>query len=180
MAYTIEEHKHRFSAWAAGTASRVKNCRFTVEQAKKILEKAGLKQVLLDGPERLPSPQDIDTYHKKWRESVIEAAKEFKLNFTHGVAAKLINMYLKSAFICGGYHEHDNVKSLHPPIDKVLLDALSQSKEAVSYKAAWSAARKIRWSKLNSQEYENVIRNIRAFMADQALWKVEKYWQGHQ
>ena len=28
------------------------------------------------------------------------------LTFTHGVAAKLINCYLKSRFVCGGYHAH--------------------------------------------------------------------------
>jgi hypothetical protein len=37
MIYSIEEHKHRFAAWAASRAANVNKCRFRVEQGKKIL-----------------------------------------------------------------------------------------------------------------------------------------------
>ena len=37
MPYSIELHKHRFAAWAAGRAVNVNGCRFTVEQGKKYL-----------------------------------------------------------------------------------------------------------------------------------------------
>jgi hypothetical protein len=40
------------------------------------------------------------------------------------VAAKLINVYLKAVFVCGGQHSNKRVKSLHPPIDSQLLDEL--------------------------------------------------------
>jgi hypothetical protein len=88
--YTIEEHKHRFSAWAAGRAANVNGCRFSVEQAKTILEAAGLNHLLAD-PNNLPLPQDIDACHRKWRNSVITAARNLGLIFTHGVAAKLLS-----------------------------------------------------------------------------------------
>lgn len=39
MSYSIEEHKHRFAAWAAGRAATVNGCRFKVEDGKKILER---------------------------------------------------------------------------------------------------------------------------------------------
>ena len=45
MSYSIEEHKHRFAAWAAVRAANVNGCRFTVEQGKDILEKAGMNRV---------------------------------------------------------------------------------------------------------------------------------------
>lgn len=122
--YTIEEHKHRFSAWAAGRAANVNGCRFSVEQAKEILETAGLNQLLAD-PNNLPLPQDTDARHREWRNSVITAARNLGLTFTHGVAAKLINIYLKAGFVCGGHHAHANVQALHPPIDSVILDELS-------------------------------------------------------
>ena len=121
MDYTIEEHRHRFAAWAAGRAANVSTCRFKVEQGKAILEAAGMDQ-LLAGPDRLPLPQDTDAIHREWRLKVIAAAKELGLAFTHGVAAKLINIYLKAGFVCGGHHDDDRVRSLHPPIDSVLLD----------------------------------------------------------
>jgi hypothetical protein len=47
-----------------------------------------------------------------------------RLRFTHGIAAKLVNVYLKSVFVCGGRHDHPRVRALHPPIDSLLLDAL--------------------------------------------------------
>ena len=99
MPYTIEEHKHRFAAWAAGRAASVNGCRFSVEQAKTILETAGMNQ-LLANPSNLPLPQDTDKSHREWRKEVTVAADKYGLNFTHGVAAKLINIYLKSGFVC--------------------------------------------------------------------------------
>lgn len=46
--YTIDEHRHRFAAWAASRAASVINCRFSVEQGKKILEVAGIRHLISD------------------------------------------------------------------------------------------------------------------------------------
>ena len=40
MQYTIEEHKHRFAAWAAGRGANVNGCRFSVLKGKNVLEAA--------------------------------------------------------------------------------------------------------------------------------------------
>ena len=179
MPYSIEEHKHRFAAWAAGRAANVNGCRFTVEQGKDILEKAGMNSVAksLDG---LPEPIDFDKEHEKWRNNVIKAAKDHELNFTHGVAAKLINIYLKSIFVCGNNHDNKKIKVIHPPIDSVLLDALY--KQNVSgKKSEWQAARKARWSKLTSNQYQAVINAIKSTIPkDKGLWEIEEFWQGYQ
>jgi hypothetical protein len=111
MSYSIAEHKHRFAAWAAGRAATVSGCRFTVQQAKRILEAAGLNN-LVDDVQKLPSPEQIDTSHRKWRNTVMAAAKAEGLLFTHGVAAKLINVYLKACFVCGGVHTDARVRPL--------------------------------------------------------------------
>ena len=177
--YTIEEHKHRFSAWAAGRAASVNGCRFSVEQAKIILETARLNK-LLATPDNLPEPQNIDTRHRVWRNNVIAAAKKkYGLNFTHGVAAKLINIYLKAGFVCGGHHADARVRALHPPIDSVLLDELS-AQDVGGFRLAWNEARRIRWSHFDSAQYEAVMNRIRTSMPNQALWEVEQYWRGHQ
>src|SRR5271167_3585902 len=102
MVYSIHEHKHRFSAWAASRAASVKNCRFSVENGKEIIECAGLQQLLV-GPEFLPEPQKVDATHFDWRVAIISAAKGKRLKFSHGVAAKLINVYLKAGVVCGGH-----------------------------------------------------------------------------
>jgi hypothetical protein len=176
VSYAIEEHKHRFSAWAAGRAASVKGCRFSVEEAKAILEAAHLNQ-LLSTPDNLPPPQETDNTHREWRINVITAAQAHGLIFTHGVAAKLVNIYLKAGFVCGGHHAHDRVHALHPPIDSVLLGELS-AQNFGGLQRAWKEARRICWSNFNSEQYETVINNIRASMPNQALWEVEQYWRG--
>jgi hypothetical protein len=125
MLYTIEEHKHRFAAWAASSAASVnKNCRFSVEDGKRILEAAGMNR-LLESLDRLPPPQNVDAEHRRWRDAVITAARTHETAFTHGLAAKLINIYLKAGFVCGGHHLNASVQALHPPIDRQLLREFS-------------------------------------------------------
>jgi len=46
MEYSIDEHKHRFAAWAAGRAASVIGCRFPVEEGKAILEKAEMNRLI--------------------------------------------------------------------------------------------------------------------------------------
>jgi hypothetical protein len=180
VSYSIEEHKHRFAAWAAGRAATVKGCRFKVEDGEKILESSGMKQVA-KSIDNLPLPNDFDASHRAWREQVINAAKQqLNLEFTHGVAAKLINIYLKSVYVCGENHADPKVRAIHPPIDSVLLDDLYKQ-DIGSQKAEWQKARKARWSKLTSNQYENVIAAVqRAIPANQGLWQIEEYWQGFQ
>jgi hypothetical protein len=123
VSYSIEAHKHRFSAWAAGRAATVNGCRFKVKAAKNILENSGMKEVAKN-IDNLPQPEDFDVFHQCWRENVIGAAKFLGLVFTHGVAAKLINIYLKSVYVCGENHAEQKVRVIHPPINSVLLDDL--------------------------------------------------------
>ncbi len=179
MPYSIEEHKHRFATWAAGRAANVNGCRFTVKQGKQILETANLNEVARS-IDNLPQPNNFDTQHREWRNSIIQAAQQLQLPFTHGVAAKLINIYLKSIFVCSGSHEDPRVKAIHPPIDSVLLDALYNQNIGGRFNE-WQSARRARWSKLNSEQYENVICAIRQTIpVGNGLWKIEKHWQGFQ
>ena len=179
MAYTIRNHKHRFSAWAASRAASVKNCRFNVETGKEIIEACHL-QNFVDNPNALPEPQQLDTQHRQWRESIVKAGQKFELNISHGIAAKLINMYFKSALVCGGYHEDIRVKALHPPIDSLILDSLIENNVG-GYKKEWRKFAKIRWSKLNCQEYEELIFKLRScFGINNGFWQVESHWQGYR
>jgi hypothetical protein len=179
MDYSIHEHKHRFSAWAASRAASVNGCRFAVKQGKAILEDAGLNP-LLTGPAQLPDPQNFDTTHRKWRTAVVEAARDQGLAFTHGIAAKLINVYLKAGFVCGGHDKDPRVQALHPPIDGLLLDELYWN-DVGGLRRKWSEARMIRWSNFTSEQYEDVIASIRSALGGNVpLWLVEQYWRGFQ
>ena len=174
--YTIDIHRHRFAAWAAGRAASVKACRITVEKARNLIERAELDK-LLKGPDSLPSPSDIDEDHTNWRMAIRDNAQRHydNLPVTHGIAAKLINVYLKAAFVCGGHHEHEHVCALHPPIDSLLLSKMSDEK--IDGRKDWG---KVPWSSLDSSQYQELVGAIRQAAAGRALWKIEEYWIGYR
>ena len=178
--YTIEEHRHREAAWAASrSASASKLCRFRVEAGTAILVASGFSADLAR-PEQLPTPAAVDGTHQDWRERVIqEAAKMGIMTFTHGVAAKLINCYLKARFVCGGHHHHPSVQSLHPPIDALLLKALA-AENIGEFRRDWRRLHEAAWSKFTSEQYQETIDLIRLSIPGRPLWEIEQYWVGHQ
>lgn len=180
MAYTIEDHKHRLAAWAASrAASASKGHRFKVCQGIDILEACGFTPGL-SRPRLLPISAEMDHAHEQWRQAIIEAAEGHGLEFTHGVAAKLINSYLKVRFVCGGFEADPRVKSLHPPIDRVLLEELAKSNFG-GFKEQWKMFCQEGWSNFGSDTYETVIDCIRdSLPSGEALWKIEEHWKGHQ
>jgi len=178
LPYNIRQHQHLFAAWAASRAASVKGCRFKVRHGREILESSGFTPSFCQ-PDQLPAPAETDARHRQWRNLVIAAAKALGLSFTHGVAAKLINVYLKSRFVCGGHHEHERVHHLHPPIDDELLKALIQQNVGGQVKG-WRDARRWRWSKFTSDQYEQVIALIRYCLNGQPLWQIEEHWKGNQ
>jgi hypothetical protein len=177
-AYQIEMHSHLFAAWAASRAASVNGCRFSVENGRDILEGCGFV-ASLSLPKQLPVVSDIDGVHRIWRRSACSLAKKKGLNFSDGIAAKLINCYLKCRFVCGGHHRHPRVAALHPPIDKLLLEDIGKKYAGCFGKECRRASRK-GWSKLNSDEYENLISLIRDHLGGEPLWKIEKHWKGSQ
>ena len=149
-----------------------------MEQGRVLLESIGLGPAL-DDPEKLPAPNLVDTIHREWRQGIIHQAMNLAIPMTHGVAAKLINVYLKSRFVCGGYSKDFRVQALHPPIDGLLLASLAKDNFG-GLGQLWTAARKARWSKFDSGTYEKVIAGIRSSMNGEPFWKIEQYWKGYQ
>ncbi len=180
MPYTIEEHSHRFAAWAASSAaSASKLCRFTVHEGVTILEACGF-DAAFSSPDQLPLAAALDAQHREWREDVIAAAVNQRREFTHGVAAKLINCYLKVRFVCGGHSADSRVQALHPPIDELLLKQLA-ALNLGGHARRWRTFRYARWSKFDSATYEEVIALIRdSLPPNEPLWKIEEYWDGYQ
>ena len=172
--YTIEDHQHRFAAWAASRAASFGSCHFKVKQGRAILEKCGFAD--LSFPEQLPEPDHIDDQHRRWRAAIIQASAAHELSFTHGIAAKLINVYLKSRFVCGGHHAHERVRNLHPPIDGELLKALAKL-NAGGHGKRWCEHP---WTQLDSAQYEQLIGFIRGTLRGEPLWKIEEHWKGNR
>lgn len=110
---------------------------------------------------------------------VIRGADQRRLTMTHGVAAKIINLYLKARFVCGGYHAHERVQALHPPIDSLLLKHLSELNVG-GYAESWKQTARKRWSKFESEDYEQVVALIRESLRGAPLWMIEEHWRGNR
>ncbi|MEQ1828940.1 MAG: hypothetical protein ABL921_23460 [Pirellula sp.] len=168
--YTIEKHQHLYAAWAACRGASVLGCRFKVHQGRLMLESCGFVPSLVL-PGQLPEISCMDVRHRQWRVAMIQDAGElFSLKMTHGVAAKLINLYLKCRFVCGGHHAHVRVSQLHPPIDSVMLKALVESNVG-GFRSEWKRLQNLRWSKFTSDQYEHAIALIRQSLTGEPLWK---------
>lgn len=143
-----------------------------------MLEQSGFTAILAT-PEDLPTPGDLARAHREWRCQVVAAGAECGYEISHGIAAKLINVYLKVRFVCGGHHAHERVHALHPPIDSLLLESLYKLNVG-GLRAEWAAPRAWRWSKFTSENYECVIDLIKHAVGDAPLWSIEEHWVGHR
>jgi hypothetical protein len=181
--YDIIEHVHRFSAWAASrAASAARGRKFRVVDGKAMIEAAGLRNFLA-GPHTLPEPAKIDAEHQAWRKAVIDEAGRRSLSavITDGVAAKLINIYLKAGLVTVGNCNDHRVGALHPPIDSVLLRTLAVRERNEERASFWYRMHGIGWSNFDSPRYEEVINKIRERLGpERPLWMIEEHFQGYR
>ena len=170
--YDIKEHTHRFAAWAASRAASVKDFRFSVAKGKSWIEAVdGLRDCVCD-PSNLPDPKEFDETHRKWRERIIQVSHR---PMKHGVAAKLVNIYLKVAVVQCSFVNLPKVKAVHPPIDSVLLSQLRR------IDSGFLRRRSLIWTQFGSKKKKKVIKGIQDLLGEgEALWKIEKYWRGHR
>lgn len=190
MSYDEAEHRKRFASWCASTAaSRSPKCRFTVREGFQIVESSGLAG-WAHGWASLPDHEEFDARHREMREWTISAATKIlgkNHGFTHGVAAKLINCFLKALYGTATSVDLNEAQikkrnALHPPIDRLLMDGLlAQGKcEAISSRReTWQlvVAPAKGWSSLSSKEYEKVVLAIKE-VTEGELWRIEQYWPG--
>lgn len=170
---------HQFAAWAASTAASASpKCRFSVADGVGILEAIGFGPGYAR-PDKLPAPVSFDKCHRRWRERGIREAKKRGITMSHGVAAKLINVYLKSRFTCGGHANHPKVKAIHPPVDSILLRTLAD-KNYGGLGPTWRKLNSMRWSKFDSDTYQLAIDCIKSIQNPEPLWAVELHWNGFE
>lgn len=187
----MAEHRHRFAGWcAASAAASSTKCRFSVHNGVRLIEKVELKEIA-ESWDALPAPDVFDTAHREWRDSMVMQAPSLigrgkGRAFTHGVAAKLINCYLKPIFVTGIVSDQQSLSprhlsklnAIHPPIDRLLLAVLIR-KDYGGKKSEWKDAQRVGWSAFSSEEYEQVIRAVQQSTPD-GLWRIEECWEGYQ
>jgi hypothetical protein len=174
-AYGIDLHIHRFAAWAASTAARTKSSRFSVEIGVRILEAA--VPGVSTGAKAWPDPGCMDEFHRELRNSVIAEAARHGFEFSHGIAAKLINMYMKAALLSRENCKEPLAAALHPPIDSEMLNAIARLQSAD--KALWRRLNTVCWTNFSSSDYEAAIDGLRRLLGpNEPLWLAEQYWGG--
>lgn len=171
--YNLNEHKFVYASWAASRAAMTSPVlRFKVEDGQRILK--SIKDL------KLPQTQkEFDLFHRENRLLIISEAKKLGLTFTHGIAAKIMNVYYKSIYVCDLSTNEVLRGIIHPPIDSLLLLSLYK-KDSGGIGERFKESNNQRWSKFNSDQYEYVIENVKFIMDGRPLWMVEEFWVGHQ
>lgn len=187
--FEAAEHRFRFAAWSAATAARAsKNCRFAVSDGFKLLKLIELDK-LASGIESLPSASGFDEMHHNWCSELVRIApknlsKPPMKKFSYGVAAKLVNCYLKPLFMehlleCSESDVRSKVNAIHPPIDSILLRNLGQCDPDPERAKQWRRWNSTGWSNFEPETCFPVIERIREVTSGE-LWRIEAFWAGHQ
>ncbi|TFW53487.1 hypothetical protein CT676_41525 [Bradyrhizobium sp. MOS001] len=132
--------------------------------------------------------EDFDCRHRIWRERLVAAAPEAigsgeRRRFTPGVAAKLINCYLKPLYVTGVTDDLSAERTLlrdaiHPPIDRILLQTLAEQNVGSSGRE-WRRFAGIGWSNFTHEQYEAVIEAVKR-VTHGRLWTIEEHWGGYR
>ncbi|MCB1582564.1 MAG: hypothetical protein KDI92_05815 [Xanthomonadales bacterium] len=168
MVYSEHKHKHNFFAWAAARAAQrgftsVKNLQDALEESD-IEEFTESKQLV----------NDFDTSHKLWCNSICDyLIGKGVQNVSYGRAAKLVAVYLKGMVVIEDLSS-DLARIIHPPIDRILLQNLSNKNEvSLENKKLFKSSN---WTQLIQSEYFVLVSALREVISDEPFWKIEEYW----
>ena len=153
MPYDINEHRHRFSVWAAaGAAQRGFSDVGTLREA---LEACGVVEFLATANFDDIDAVSFDKLHRQWCTSVVDFLSQADIpNVTFGRAAKVLAIYLKSAIVLGPGVGTAFARVAHPPIDGILLRNLASSDVKSEHQRRWA---KTKWTRLNHEQYYELI-----------------------
>jgi len=161
--------------WAAARAAQ--RGFTTVANLRTALESVNIRGVIAD-PETLQlSAKRFDDLHRLWCSEICAFLSRRHIEkTTHGRAAKLVSVYLKTTVLMGDAYDSSLARNMHPPVDRVLLQNLAASEKIKSeHKAAW---RSINWTQLNQNAYDVLIEQLRSVLAHGApFWTIEEYWE---
>ena len=204
--YNLDFHKHILSKWAASrAASQSKGFKFSVELGSKLLlfgkkRSQASDQEFIDyikQIENFNSQDDYDSWHHQTIVNMTSYTDELKHlldkhnksfnNYTYGIAAKILNCYLK-VFFLESFGNQKFADFIHPPVDAILLKALrKEDKKLFNFKNSVftniGVLKIPTWTRINENEYKEIIKLMKEFLSikgQNGLWKIESFWIGHQ
>jgi hypothetical protein len=173
MDYGIEEHRHRFSVWAAARAAQ--RGFTTVGKLRDALSASKVREFLKSPEAESIDAEAFEKRHREWCHAIILSLTNAGVEkVTYGRAAKLIAVYLKSAVVLGR-RETSLSRVAHPPIDRILLSQLVAAEKVESeHKTAWAT---MRWTSLDEAQYYQLVEQLRTTLASgEPFWMLEQYW----
>jgi hypothetical protein len=115
MPYSIFEHRHRFSAWAAARAAQVRSG-VKVRDFREALEKSGLTEFLKEPASKHVTQDEFEVLHRRWCSAIIDyLGTKGMRNIAYGRAAKLVAVYLKAMVVLGTDPDCELAQIAHPP-----------------------------------------------------------------
>src|SRR5436305_14124969 len=106
MQYSIYEHRHNFSMWAAARASQRRLT--TVDTLRKALNSSEIVEFVRNHVTDKIDSDAFDSRHCSWCEGIVQFLLEARVaNVTFGRAAKLVAVYLKSMVVIGPFSDSD-------------------------------------------------------------------------
>jgi hypothetical protein len=175
--YTLSQHHHRFAEWAAARAIQRGLADVRISTISDALKISGISRVADTARKRPTTAELFDSAHRRWCRAVMGSFRAAGVGeVSYGRAAKLIAVYLKSRIVLGGHHGHAFARVIHPPIDRLLLQALSAEVRANDRVLA-TRLRTANWTSLTESGYWDLIDSLRGAGLDRpAFWHVERFW----
>ena len=177
--YSINEHRHRYACWCSARAA-TRGLAGARNQAVRLALEASSLPDLVAGPSQAwpASAEEFDRAHGEWCVAVLQGLRDQGVHGpTFGRAAKIVAIYLKTLVICGGHQASRLAAVAHPPVDRVLLQALAGDPRFP--KAARSRWRRTSWTSLTSDGYAALVADLReAGLDERGFWQAENWWSG--
>ena len=171
--YTLEDHCHLFAAWAAARAAQRQLRGGSNGTLINAIAASGLRAAIAQRESWPKTADQFDAKHREWCGRIIDHSP--KLDLSYGRAAKLVAIYLKCRIVNAGHNDTDFGRVIHPPIDRILLQAIHKEFRHDPKAAGFDTQT---WTRFDANEYFAVIEALRLLGLDKpAFWMAERYWK---
>lgn len=164
--FDLDPMRFEFFAWAAARAAQAGSSKTTVAVLRRALVDADAanwhRTIAAD------SAQAYDAWHIGTIETVCGGLASVP-SMSWGIAAKLVNVYIKGRWLLDGSHPGPMRSFGHPAIDSILLGLIDKT-----YGTTYAGS--LRWQRMTRVEYQGVVAHLRQNHPTQAIWTIEATW----
>lgn len=174
MDYDLHEHRHRFAVWAAARAAQ--RGLTNVAVLRSALEATDLRASLTSPDSLNSTASEYDQRHRRWCISILDHLRRGGVaKAMYGRAAKLVAVYVKVMVVVGPASASSLAAVAHPPIDRLLLQALSKSPDLSATSRRRFAG--VAWTQLDEDQYYQLIADLRRVVGSaEPFWILERHW----